>query len=213
MPLPLVAIALGAGAGLVSGYVIDHIVGDGQYTAEEAVLDATLGVVGGSLLRPAVRIGNRARKALRVSEGKPSTFQRLAYRAQTDPVNWGSRSQQAVWIANRTARHSRRDLWRLAKFATVSGGHSAYLSRGLGAPVVIQSQQHRKDPPLDAFRDRGAPTASQWMPGRGRDAARTKWAAARSTQSKQKRRYSGKRRCPPGHYRNRAGRCVRYKRS
>lgn len=59
MPAPLVAIGIGAGLGLVGGYVWDRVLGDGDYTAREAVVDAAGGAIGGSLAKPILKGGGK----------------------------------------------------------------------------------------------------------------------------------------------------------
>ena len=56
---PLVAIGIGAGLGLVGGYLWDQVLGDGDYTAREAVVDAAGGAIGGSLAKPLLKGGGR----------------------------------------------------------------------------------------------------------------------------------------------------------
>ncbi len=46
---------MGAGVGLVAGYTWDHFLGDSNYTAGEAVVDAAGGALGGSVLKPVVK--------------------------------------------------------------------------------------------------------------------------------------------------------------
>jgi hypothetical protein len=134
MPVPLLAYAVAVGAGMATGYVIDHLVGDGRYTKEEAVLDATLGLVGGSVVKPVLRIGGRAKTSLRISRGSPSLTQR-AVGFKRDPVMWGSKLDQGAYIAIRTGKQSGRDAKRIVKFFGVSGAHSYYLAaRGTGPP-------------------------------------------------------------------------------
>jgi hypothetical protein len=55
-----VPVLVGAGFGLVSGYVVDHIWGDGEYSAGEAAFDAAGGALGGSMVKPVTTIGGRA---------------------------------------------------------------------------------------------------------------------------------------------------------
>ncbi len=49
------AALLGAGLGLAGGYLWDHYLGDGDYTAREAVVDTAGGAVGGSVLKPVIK--------------------------------------------------------------------------------------------------------------------------------------------------------------
>ena len=64
MPAPLVAIGIGAGLGLVGGYVWDRVLGDSDYTAREAVVDAAGGAIGGSLAKPLLKGGGKLVKGL-----------------------------------------------------------------------------------------------------------------------------------------------------
>lgn len=64
MPAPLVAIGIGAGLGLVGGYAWDRVLGDSDYTAREAVVDAAGGAIGGSLAKPMLRGGGKLVKGL-----------------------------------------------------------------------------------------------------------------------------------------------------
>ncbi len=127
MPLPLLAYAVAAGGGMVTGYVIDHMVGDGEYTKEEALLDASLGLVGGSVIKPVLRIGGRAKTSLRISTGSPTLMQRTVG-MRTTPLAWSSRYDQGAFIALRTAKKSKPDTGRIVKFFGVSGAHSYYLA-------------------------------------------------------------------------------------
>lgn len=70
MPLP--AIVAGAAIGVGIGYLEDHFRGDGHYTAQEMAVDATLGAIGGGIIKgvkysgKAVkwsRMTNKARKS------------------------------------------------------------------------------------------------------------------------------------------------------
>lgn len=70
MPIPIIAAALlwaaaGAVAGVAVGYVIDHSIGDGNYTRTEIVVDATTGALGLSVLRA----GAKALGGLRYATG------------------------------------------------------------------------------------------------------------------------------------------------
>lgn len=202
MPVPLLAYGLAAGGGMATGYVIDHLVGDSKYTAEEAVLDVALGVTGGSLVKPALRIGGRAKTSLRVSRGRPSTFDRLAYRAQSDPVMWGSKMDQAAYIAMRTGRASKGDVKRISKFVAISGSHSAYLaSRGSGAPSRASLTRTKTPRRRPRPRRQGRASAESGKYGGPRKSSMRGGRARRSGQS-----------CPPGHYwSKRFKKCVRYR--
>ncbi len=55
-------IPVAIGAGLASGWAIDQVFGDGNYTAREAAIDATTGALGGGVLVPGVKILARTRR-------------------------------------------------------------------------------------------------------------------------------------------------------
>ncbi len=57
--------AVGATAGVATGYVIDHVVGDGKYTRTELIVDATTGAMGLSVLKA----GAKAFGGLRYTAG------------------------------------------------------------------------------------------------------------------------------------------------
>ena len=160
MPIPLIAYAVAAGGGMVTGYVIDHIVGDGKYTKEEAVLDASLGIVGGSLVKPVVRIGGRAKTSLRISSGKPTLLERsVGFR--TEPIMWGSKFDQGAYIALRVGKQSGGDVKRITKFFGVSGAHSYYLaSRGSGS--TPSASQHGPKPFTSALPPRSNREGREW---------------------------------------------------
>jgi hypothetical protein len=48
--------AVGAVAGVASGYVIDQVVGDGKYTRTELIVDATTGAMGLSVLKAGAKV-------------------------------------------------------------------------------------------------------------------------------------------------------------
>lgn len=57
MPLPIIAaVIIGAGAGVVSGFVIDHVIGDGNYTRRELAVDATTGALGLGVLKAGAKV-------------------------------------------------------------------------------------------------------------------------------------------------------------
>jgi hypothetical protein len=58
---------IGAAGGLVLGYIIDHTLGDSDYSAKEAFVDASTGAVGGGLIGPVMRVGSRSNKVIRHS--------------------------------------------------------------------------------------------------------------------------------------------------
>ena len=47
------------------GYALDHFVGDGEYSGEEAFVDAATGAIGGGLVNPLVKVGSRANKVIK----------------------------------------------------------------------------------------------------------------------------------------------------
>lgn len=49
---------------MVGGYTWDHFLGDSDYTAREAVVDASMGAVGGSVLKPMVKGTSKLGKGL-----------------------------------------------------------------------------------------------------------------------------------------------------
>jgi len=216
MPIPFIALGIAAGAGMATGYVIDHLIGDGTYTKEEAVLDASLGMVGGSLVKPALKIGSKAKTSLRLSRGSPSLTERAVGFTRV-PVKWGSKADQAAWVSLRTAKHSGQDAKRIARFVTVSGVHSVYVSThgGRGSPIVRTPTNQKEK-------------SSKWVnpggrPGSKRRKFKTKFPKPGSPSSVSRQFEAGKRskswaprrpsRCPSGHYWNRnLKRCVRYRR-
>ena len=95
MPAPLVAIGIGAGLGLVGGYIWDHAFGDGHYTAEEAVVDAAGGAIGGSLAKPVLRgVGQTAKFGVR------SWFNRAIYNSRTE------HAKDVVWAGTTLMRRN-----------------------------------------------------------------------------------------------------------
>lgn len=211
MPVPLLALALAAGGGMTTGFLIDHLVGDGEYSAEEAVLDASLGMVGGSLLRPTLRIGSRLKNSVRISRGRPSTFERVAYRAQTGKPVFSNRRDAAMWAMYRTGTQSGPDARRVGKFYGVSGAHSYYLasrSRGSGAPTGQTSTRTARPDTRGAreFMRRKGSSAGSVAPrtssGRRKPVSRRKNTIHRPRRP----------RCPPGHYwSKRYQKCIRYR--
>lgn len=210
MPVPLIALGLAAGGGIATGYVIDHLVGDSKYTAEEAVLDASLGAVGGSLVKPALRIGQRLRTGVRVSAGRPTTFERLAYRAKTDRV-FASKRDAAMYALYTSGSRSGGDVKRITKFFGVSGGHSYYLaSRGSGAPTGSSSTRTQK-----SRRPRRQKTEPAGSESRNRldyiKKGRKPAPGTRKSSTSGGKRRRG-RQCPPGHYwSKRSKKCIRYR--
>jgi len=69
-----VPIIIGAAAGLVGGYVADHYLGDGEYSAGEAAFDAAGGALGGSLVKPGITVGGRVFTVGRAHFSKSSSF-------------------------------------------------------------------------------------------------------------------------------------------
>lgn len=55
---------IGAGVGLATGYLWDHFLGDGDYTAREAVVDTAGGALGGSVLKPVLKGSSKLGKGL-----------------------------------------------------------------------------------------------------------------------------------------------------
>lgn len=53
----LIAVGYGAMTGLAAGYVIDKTIGDGNYTSQEMITDATLGAIGVGFFKHAYRVG------------------------------------------------------------------------------------------------------------------------------------------------------------
>jgi hypothetical protein len=204
MPVPLVALALAAGGGLVTGYAIDHLVGDSQYTKEEALLDVGLGVVGGSLVKPAIRVGQRLRTGVRVSAGRPTTFERLAYRAKTERV-FASKRDAAMYT---TGSRSGGDLKRITKFFGVSGGHSYYLaSRGSGAPTGSTSTRTKRP-----RKGRSRPFSPRSGGAKAPKSARTTYKETRK--GRQRSQSTRRSRCPPGHYwSKRYKKCIRHRKN
>jgi hypothetical protein len=208
MPVPLVALALAAGGGLVTGYAIDHLVGDSQYTKEEALLDVGLGVAGGSLVKPAIRVGQRLRTGVRVSAGRPTTFERLAYRAKTERV-FASKRDAAMYAMYTTGSRSGGDLKRITKFFGVSGGHSYYLaSRGSGAPTGSSSTRTKRP-----RKGRSRPFSPRSGGAKAPKSARTTYKETRKGRSG-RTWSSSMRTCPPGHYwSKRYKKCIRYRKN
>lgn len=58
---------VGAAGGIALGYVLDHTLGDSDYSGKEIFVDATTGAVGGGLVGPMMRVGSRANKVIRHS--------------------------------------------------------------------------------------------------------------------------------------------------
>lgn len=58
---------VGAAGGIALGYVLDHTIGDSDYSGKEIFVDATTGAVGGGLVGPMMRVGSRANKVIRHS--------------------------------------------------------------------------------------------------------------------------------------------------
>lgn len=60
MVLPIIIFlawaAVGAAAGVATGYVIDQVVGDGKYTRTEMIVDATTGAMGLSVLKAGAKV-------------------------------------------------------------------------------------------------------------------------------------------------------------
>jgi hypothetical protein len=55
----------GAAGGVALGYILDHTLGDSDYSGKEMFVDATTGAVGGGLVGPMMRVGSRANTAIR----------------------------------------------------------------------------------------------------------------------------------------------------
>jgi hypothetical protein len=206
MPVPLIALGLAAGSGLATGYVIDHFVGDSKYTAQEAVLDASLGVVGGSLISPTLRIGQRLNTSVRISRGRPTAMERVLFWAKTEKV-FSHKREAALWAMYRTGTQSGSDIKRIGKFYGVSGGHSYYLaSRGSGAPSRASSTRTASRPDTKGARE------FLRRQGRGPPQDRKYGGPRKSMKRGGRSRRSGKQRCPPGHYwSKRYKKCVRYR--
>ena len=58
---------VGAAGGLALGYVLDHYMGDSNYTGREAFVDAATGAIGGGLINPVAKVATRANRVIRGS--------------------------------------------------------------------------------------------------------------------------------------------------
>lgn len=216
MPLPLIPIAIGIGTSIAAGYIIDQLVGDGIYTKEEALLDGTLGLVGGGVVGPSVRIGNRFRKTYRAVGGRASTIEKYVYGIGDDVLNTTSAGAKAGISLYVTVGSEARSFGRLAKFAVVSGTHS-YLT-GSGTPGVSTNPYQQAPVDINKYKNpqlRSRKPASHYGTPKSQSkkakVKKTKFSKKKFTSKKGKKKYTSKKGCPPGHYWSpKQKKCVKY---
>jgi hypothetical protein len=177
MPLPLVvaggAMLGGAAFSVGTGYLIDrYVFKSDQYTPGEAATDVALGMFGGGLLRPGLRIGWKGQKAIRstYTVGK-QTASRYGIRS----TNFMSdTSYAAAYFGVRALRGN----------VTPVVKATAFIAAGRGVDHLLESQARSHRSPNSTV-DPGTPRNMKLPRGGKRPKSAKKKPAGR---------------CPPGHY-------------
>jgi len=148
VPAWFVAPLIGAGIGLVGGYVVDHYLGDGEYSAGEAAFDAAGGALGGSLAKPVTTVGGRVFTIGRAHFSKSTSFS-FADDAIGTTAAIASGNVKPIGIAVTTSyfgdqythAHQSSDVGRASEGTVASGGTKKFAEHGGYRPFHGKSQK------------------------------------------------------------------------